>query len=98
MCIYALCSVAGIIRSGRFAGILVGIFRPGIRLVGQCNVQNLIDPLDRADLQRFLDVVRYLLEIPDIFIRDNNSLDTAPMGLEAAFPSSHQLPEPDLAG
>ena len=42
------------------------------------NVQHLIDPLDRANFQRRLDIIRYLLEIPNIFIGNQQRRDFKP--------------------
>src|SRR5690606_23702052 len=42
-------------------------------------LQHFIYPLNRADLQVSFDIVRYLLEIPFIFHRNDHGFDVAPM-------------------
>src|SRR5690554_541899 len=102
MSIYALGNITGIFFCFRRRRLARGIFGRRIRCIFQGNVQHLINPLNRTDLQRLLDIIRYLLEITDIFIRNQNGLDATTVGCQQLFlqPADRQYPAPqcDLSG
>ena len=55
----------------------LSFLRQGLGLALERVFQNLVDPLDRTDVQTILDVICYFGQVFDILFRDQNGLDSA---------------------